>query len=559
MTNQMIAKRLDYPSCYKKGHILAVIPARGGSKGIPRKNLRTLVGKPLITYAISTAKASKFDIDIIVTSDDDEILNIAQKSGALVHRRSKEAATDSATLDPAIYEAWKDSEKKYGKHYEIIITMQPTSPLLKAATLDEAVERILNNPNIDTVISAINDTHLSWREENGRFIPNYKKRVNRQYLTPTFKETGGFLITHASVITPDNRIGSNVDLFILEGPEAIDIDTYEDWNLCSYYLKRKRILFVVSGYPEIGLGHVYNTLIIANDILNHEILFLVDEKSDLAYEKIMEKNYPVFKQSRPDITEDIFKLEPDIVINDRLDTAKEYIETLKKEGIYVINFEDLGPGALEADLVINAIYPEKTIKPNHYFGHDYVLLRDEFLLSKQIPPKENVENVLISFGGVDPNNLTKRVLEAIYDFCNRNSIEINVVTGLGYKEFDSLESFKNTRIHKNIHNISDFMENADVAFISAGRTLYEIAAVGTPAIVMAQNEREMTHFFASEANGFLHLGLGANVPAETILQNFKALVDSYETRSYMQKLMLEKDLKSGRRRVNRLINNILER
>ena len=540
-------------------NILLVIPARGGSKGIPRKNLRTLAGKPLITYAISTAKSINLDIDIVVTSDDDEILNIAQKSGALVHRRSKEAATDKATLDPVIYEAWKDSEKKYGKKYEIIVTMQPTSPLLKASTLHKAIERILKEPGVDTVISAVNDTHLSWRLENGKFIPNYEKRVNRQYLTPTFKETGGFLITRASVVTPNNRIGSNVDLFVLEGPEAIDIDTYEDWNLCSYYLKRKRILFVVSGYPEIGLGHVYNTLIVANDILNHEILFLVDKKSDLAYEKIMEKNYPVFKQSCPDITEDIFKLEPDIVINDRLDTTKEYIEALKKEGIYVINFEDLGPGALEADLVINAIYPEKTIKPNHYFGHDYVLLRDEFLLSKQIPPKENVENVLISFGGVDPNNLTKKVLEAIYDFCSRNSIEMNVVTGLGYKEFDSLESFKNIRIHKNIHNISDFMEDADVAFISAGRTLYEIAAVGTPAIVMAQNEREMTHFFASEANGFLHLGLGANVPAETILQNFKALVDSYETRSYMQKLMLEKDLKSGRRRVNRLINNILER
>ncbi|BBG65161.1 N-acetylneuraminate cytidylyltransferase [Hydrogenimonas sp.] len=542
-----------------ENNILLVIPARGGSKGIPRKNLRTLVGKPLITYAITTAKASKFDIDIVVTSDDDEILNIAQKMGAGIHQRSKAASTDQATLDPVIYEAWQDSKQKYDKEYGIIVTMQPTSPLLRTRTLDEAIEKMLKNRNIDTVISAIDDTHLSWRRENDRFVPNYKERLNRQYLTPTFKETGGFLITRASVVTPRNRIGENVDLFILEGPEAIDIDTYEDWNLCSYYLKRKRILFVVSGYPEIGLGHVYNTLIVANDILNHELLFLVDDKSDLAYEKIMEKNYPVFKQNSSDIVEDILKLEPDVVINDRLDTDREYMLSLRKEGIVTINFEDLGPGALEADLVINAIYPEKTIMPNHYFGHKYTLLRDEFILSNRSPVKEGVDNVLISFGGVDPNNFTKKVLEAIYDYCESNDIEINVVTGLGYKEYESLKPFKKIKVRKNIHNISDFMENADIAFISAGRTLYEIAAVGTPAIVLAQNEREMTHFFASEANGFLHLGLGANVDRETIFENFKSLADSFETRQYMQRLMLEKDLKAGRERVNRLINNVLEK
>jgi len=69
----------------------------------------------------------------------------------------------------------------------------------------------------------------------------------------------------------------------------------------------------------------------------------------------------------------------------------------------------------------------------------------------------------------------------------------------------------------------------------------------------------MTHFFASEANGFIHLGLGADVDTETILQSFKSLAESSETRRYMQRLMLEKDLKSGRERVNSLINNILEK
>jgi len=116
---------------------------------------------------------------------------------------------------------------------------------------------------------------------------------------------------------------------ILEDGEEIDIDTYEDWNLCEYHLKRKEILFVVTGNKEVGLGHVYNTLLVANDILNHSIKFLVDSSSQLAYEKIASKNYPVIIQSSKNILDDIKKISPDIVINDRLDTSSEYIESLK--------------------------------------------------------------------------------------------------------------------------------------------------------------------------------------------------------------------------------------
>ena len=150
-------------------------------------------------------------------------------------------------------------------------------------------------------------------------------------------------------------------------------------------------------------------------------------------------------------------------------------------------------------------------------------------------------------------------MDSIYDYCLEHDIKIHIVAGMGYKEYDSLKKFTNIYLHKNISDISNYMENADIAFISAGRTIYEIAAVGTPAIVMAQNERELSHFFASEANGFLHLGMGEKVDKKTILQHFDTLVHSPETRTYMQKLMLSKDLKNGRKRVNRLINQTLEK
>lgn len=539
-------------------NILVVIPARGGSKGIPRKNLRLLAGKPLLYYSINNALNSKFDLDVYVSSEDEEILNTALQFGAKIHQRDISIADDKSTLDPVIYSCYKYASQIENKDYDYIITMQPTSPLLKLNSLDDAIKRVIDNQSIETIIAAKDDTHLSWRKEDDKYIPNYEKRVNRQYLTPTYTETGGFFITRKDIITESNRIGENVELYILRNGEEIDIDTYEDWNLCEYHLKRKNILFVVTGNDRVGLGHVYNTLLIANDILNHRISFLVDKNSQLAYDKISMKNYPVFIQENENIIDDITKFNPDLVINDRLDTTFEYIKELKELNIKTINFEDLGEGAKIADLVINAIYPEKQVIKNHYFGHDYFILRDEFLYSNTKENINKVKNVLISFGGVDPNNYTKKVLDTIYTFCLQNSIEINVITGFGYDNYDSLNMYENINICRNVTNISVYMLNADLIFTSAGRTTYEIASIGTPAIVLAQNERELTHFFASSEFGFLNLGLGYNVSNELLLKEFIELVNSSSNRKYMSELMKKYDLKSGRKIVNRLIQNLME-
>jgi CMP-N-acetylneuraminic acid synthetase/spore coat polysaccharide biosynthesis predicted glycosyltransferase SpsG len=537
--------------------ILVIIPARGGSKGIPRKNLRLLNGKPLIYYPIKTALASRYDIDVYVSSEDDEILNTSIDFGAKVHKRDVNISDDKTTLDPVIYDCYIHAKEIENKEYDYIVTMQATSPLLKTISLDDVINKALSNQEIEAVIAVKNDTHLSWRKEDNKFLPNYEKRVNRQYLTPTFTETGGLLITKKEIITPNNRIGKNVELHILSNGEEIDIDTYEDWNICEYYLRRKHIVFVVTGNCEVGLGHVYNTLLIANDILNHKITFLVDRDSQMAHDKIASKNYSVFIQKYENIVDDINNLNANIVINDRLDTSKDYIAQLKDLNLKVINFEDLGSGPQKADLVINAIYPEKQALPNHYFGYNYFILRDEFIYSKQKEDINKVKNILITFGGVDPNNYTRKVIESIYDYCNLNNINIITIAGFGFKEYDSLSEFKNVTIVRNITNISKYMIKADLIFTSAGRTTYEIASIGTPAIILAQNERELTHFFASSKFGFLNLGLGYNISNDELYKKFIYLVDSIESRKSMSKLMKKIDLKNGRKVVIKLIQNLI--
>lgn len=538
--------------------ILIVIPARGGSKGIPRKNLRLLSGKPLLFYSINNALESKYKSDIYISSEDDEIINVVKKFGVKTHKRKHNIADDKITLDPVIFSCYEYAKSIENKEYELIVTMQPTSPLLSSISLDYAIEKMITDNKIDTVIAAKDMTHLSWSKSNGEFIPNYSKRVNRQYLTPSYTETGAFLITRGNVISENNRIGHKVELVLLNAGEEIDIDTYDDWNLCEYYLKRQRILFVVTGNNAVGLGHVYNTLLIANDILNHQILFLVDKQSELAYQAIKEKNYSVYIQKYDNIIEDIHKHKPNIVINDILDTTESYVNELKHQGYKVINFEDLGDGAKKADIVFNAIYPEKEKVDKYYFGQDYFILRDEFVFSSTKTIKNKVKIILITFGGVDSNNYTHKVISTINKYCIEKNITIKVIAGFGYSQYDSILKFKNVEVIKNVSNISDYMLESDLIFTSAGRTIYEIASICTPAIVLAQNEREITHFFASGKYGFLNLGLGHNLTNEELLCQFRDIVESVSKRTKMSSLMKKQNLKSGRQRVNKLINDVIE-
>ncbi len=536
----------------KTEQVLIVIPARGGSKGIPRKNLRSLGGLPLIYYSIKNALSLSFpNVDVYVSSDDDEILNVAKKVGAEVFLRKTSLAGDEVTLDSVIYDVYKTITITKEKNYDLIVTLQPTSPLLSVNSIETAICKMLDDVKLDTIISCKKEAHLSWKKSTSGFEPNYKERLNRQYLDPIYLETGGFLITRSSIISENSRIGSNVSLFELEdSKETIDIDTFEDWSICEYHLKKKLIVFVVVGNETVGLGHVYNSTLIANDFVDHEIVFLVEQSSQMAFDFISNLNFKVVKQVSNNIIDDVAKLNPDVVISDILDTSKAYITGLKNLNVTTINFEDLGDGALYADIVFNAIYPEKIKVINHFYGPKYFCARDEFLLSEEKHLRSDVDKILLSFGGVDPAGITPFVLESIYEYCMQNNIEIDIVTGFGFKKLDLLKPYLNThvRVHTNIKNISDFMLDADIAFTSGGRTTYELALIGTPSIVICQNERELTHFFANEENGFVNLGLSTKVTSEMVLDAFVKLLP-YEMRVKSSSLMKLNQIKSGRSNV----------
>lgn len=537
---------------------LAVIPARGGSKGIPRKNMRLMGGVPLIQYAINNALQCSLIDEVAVSTDSEEIISyVSQFKKIHIVKRDSELAKDATTLDPVVFDAVIQVENKLACKFDVVVTMQPTSPLLKTVTLTRALDAFKKSDR-DSFISVVNDPHLSWTNNNdGIVVPEYKERLNRQQLPPRYMETGAFLISRREVLTPSSRLGSMVGAFETPKEESTDIDTREDWIVCEALLSRKKIAFRVDGYPSLGMGHVYRTLTLAYALVNHDVCFICNELYKEGIQKLRSANMNVITIKDDDELLDwLSDNKIDILVNDRLDTSIDYVKAIKKRVNRFVSFEDLGEGAHIADAVVNEIYEVGSRYPHVYTGSDYVCLRDEFLTARPSEYKDEVSRVLVMFGGTDPQNLTQRVYDTAqrYNSTRVNKIRFDFIIGGGYCHKIPCDCPENNIfVFRDVLRVSDYMKKADVAISSQGRTTFELASMGVPTIVLAQNKREQLHTFAQMNNGFINLGLGSEVADDDILNTLKWLIDSGSIRKEMHSLMLRTDLLSGINRVVRII------
>lgn len=307
------------------------------------------------------------------------------------------------------------------------------------------------------------------------------------------------------------------------------------------------------GRKDIGLGHAYRAVMLAHELVKHEIIFVCEDSEDLAIEFIGKYNYPIVVCPTGELLKKINSLSPDLVVNDILDSSIEYITSLKKTGAKVVNFEDMGLGAEVADLVINALYPHQIPGKNIFVGPKYFCLRDEFLHVSLPRAIGDVKNVLLTFGGVDEGDLASRILKIVGKDLIGAGISVNVVIGPGYANHSSLSrilrelgSDKITVI-SDTSKISDYMSIADLAITSGGRTVLELAALEVPTIVVCQNERETSHKFASSENGIINVGLRTNINDEDIKKVITHVISNVGLRSTMRNKVKNLDLTVGKK------------
>ncbi|MFR7522114.1 MAG: cytidylyltransferase domain-containing protein [Ruminococcus sp.] len=535
-------------------NILAIIPARAGSKAIPNKNIRSVNGHPMIYYAINNAIQSKYISDIVVSTDSEEVKIIANQMSVKCHWRKPELCGDAVALDSVVYDAVINEDKKY----DFVITMQPTSPTLKVETLDHAIEYAMDN-DLDTLISAINAPHLSWRDENGKKMPNYEKRLNRQYLPANYSETGAFLISKSSVVNENSRIGKRVDIYEVSESEAVDVDNFIDLYAVGEILNQKKVAIYVNGNNLRGTGHIYRALEIADEFLiKPDIYYDLNQTDRDLFGKTTHNLIPV--NGIFELFEIIKKQQYTIVINDILSTSLDYMIGLRSvmpvEG-KIINFEDEGEGAGQADLVFNALYSEQNSE-KIFGGEKYYIAPKLFMLYNPIELRKDVSRVFISFGGADPQNYTDRLLDIITSKEKYNKYEFIIAIGRAKNNVDALlqyNSYDNIEVLYDVRNMPDLMRKCDVSMTSRGRTAYELAMLGIPAIVLSQNKREEGHGFVCDENGFMYMGTNpSNHMIESTLDMYLSM--PIEDRRNIQEQLLKADLKNGRKRVISMIQNL---
>lgn len=530
--------------------ILAVIPARAGSKGIPNKNIRIIGGHPLIYYSINNALTSEMITDVVISTDSEHVRIIGEQMGAKIKWRDERLCGDAVTLDAVVADAIPDGDWDY------IVTMQPTSPTLKVKTLDQAIQYTIHN-DLDTLISAFNNPHLSWGEKDGKKVPNYEKRLNRQFLPPCYMETGAFVISKASIVTSNSRIGPKVDVYELPEEEAQDVDNFMDLRNVAATLEGQKIAIYVNGNNKRGIGHIYRALEIADEFYSKpDIYYDVNQTDPKAFGITTHNLIPV------DGIYDLFsrceKKQYNIFINDILTTSIDYMIGLRSvlPDAKLINFEDDGEGVLKADLVFNALYHESDM-PQVKAGEKYYISAKTFMFYKSIKIRDKVSKVFISFGGADPQNYSDRILDIvskeeykIYQFVVvLGRAKYNVEKLMEYNKYDNIE------VLYDVSNMPEIMSSCDMGMTSRGRTGYELAILGIPSISMAQNHREEKHGFVCNENGFSYIGLN---PADEVI---KATLDMYLNmsqagRQRYQDMLLSHNLRGGRKRVMSLINSL---
>jgi len=231
---------------YNNKKILAIIPARGGSKGLPGKNIKPLLGKPLIGWTIEQAKASKYITEIFISTDCREIADVAETFGVSVPElRPAELAHDTATSASfVIYTIEK--LRKEGKVFDYIILLEPTSPLREVKDIDKSIEILLSMPEAESIVGVckVESCHPEFLAEvDNNFLKPYKETANvvrRQDLNQLYYFEGTIYISKIETYLDKKTFYHDKTLpYIVPKWKAFEVDDSDDWFIIESILEHK--------------------------------------------------------------------------------------------------------------------------------------------------------------------------------------------------------------------------------------------------------------------------------------------------------------------------------
>ena len=218
--------------------VLGIVTARGGSKGVPRKNVRLLAGKPLLQYTAEAARAAQLLTKTILTTDDPEIAEVGRRCGLEVpFLRPPELARDDTPTLPVLQHAVRFLEDR-GESFDAICLLQPTNPLRQAADIDACVA-LLEKTGLDAVVTMLpvpaeyNPHWVYFKNDDGTFRLSTGEKTpipRRQMLPPAFHREGSVYVMRREVLMVKNSLfGESVAGHLMDPKQCVNIDTMEDW------------------------------------------------------------------------------------------------------------------------------------------------------------------------------------------------------------------------------------------------------------------------------------------------------------------------------------------
>jgi spore coat polysaccharide biosynthesis predicted glycosyltransferase SpsG/CMP-N-acetylneuraminic acid synthetase len=528
--------------------IIAIIPASIGVEEVPYINMKKLGPRPLIAYSIKAALQSTVLDRVIVSTENEELALIAKEYGAEVpFIRPAGLARKAAPLGLVLLHCVEYLEKQEGYKVDIVVILEPGYPLLNPVRIDQGVQK-LKASGADTVISMTVYQEEFWRWSGGQLTQISKETGDDTETEPLFWKDFAVTATCRSVLKPGTFCGSKVDYVVMDKQSSFRVDSIDKFWVVERMLGLPRVLIRVDGSREKGMGHVYSALRIARLIQKTheaEIMFLMGAQNTEGTLKVSREGFPVevFPEEELDLCiECIRRFSPNVIVNDLMFISDSYMEKLKELNVTIVNvvdsLSDIELSKNYADVVINFLDEENNLPQGKYFaGPEYTVIDPVKRFREKVEndgPKLLHEqrkqdfSILITFGGSDPTGLTLITAQAL----ERLDLKVNItiVVGIAYAYHKDLEDFlkqatKPFTLKKDVVNLPELIMDSDLIICSGGRTVYELAALGSPGIAICQNERELKRMeIFKKHETIINLGLGNGDCTETILETVKVLL-----------------------------------
>jgi len=319
---------LGWLPMHKGNYIISVIPARGGSKRIPRKNIRQLGGKPLIAHSIEQSLSSHYVDQTIVSTEDSEIAEISTKFGAKVIIRPQGLATDTTSTEPVLINVLEKLCEE-GVEPDYIVLLQPTSPIRRPGDIDRAIEMLIDGLG-DSLLSVRENKSFFWSREGRPLNYDYRARPRRQDKQWELVENGSIYITKKDLLLEErSRLGGSILTYIMPDWASFEIDTPFDFELVEYIFRKKLPLSFKNIKVKLAIFDV--------DGVFTDGAVYVDEQGGelLKFSRIDGKGIEMLRQAGINIA--VMTSEDTVIVKERMKKLKVkyvYIGVRNKEHIY---------------------------------------------------------------------------------------------------------------------------------------------------------------------------------------------------------------------------------